>query len=65
MDRPPTHWKQTALYLKDNFIMRKGEKINGTFQLMPYDERLLKISGDLSIDGHYQTTHVKFDFIVL
>lgn len=55
MDAPPTHWKQTLFYLKDNIVLKKDEEINGKFSLRQNkaNKRHLDFAIELDILGYY------------
>ncbi|CAJ1024422.1 Protein (DUF1698)/Tellurite resistance protein TehB [Leishmania shawi] len=61
---PPTHWRQTVLYMFHPLIMKRGEKANFTMKCAPNpgNTRDLDISLHIDFDGELQACHYDQDF---
>ncbi|KPA75663.1 arginine N-methyltransferase-like protein [Leptomonas pyrrhocoris] len=61
---PPTHWRQTVLYLFHPMIMKRGEKANFTMKCAPNpgNPRDLDIALRIDFDGELQACHYDQDF---
>jgi type I protein arginine methyltransferase len=61
---PPTHWRQTVLYLFHPMMMKKGEKANFTMKCVPNpgNPRDLDIALRIDFDGDLQACHYDQDF---
>ncbi|KAG5509895.1 hypothetical protein JKF63_07540 [Porcisia hertigi] len=61
---PPTHWRQTVLYLYHPLIMKQGERAHFTMKCAPNpgNTRDLDISLHIDFDGELQACHYDQDF---
>jgi protein arginine N-methyltransferase 1 len=63
---PPTHWRQTVMYLVNPIKVKKGEVISGVMKCCPNagNPRDLDIALHLDFDGELQISHYDQDFRV-
>lgn len=61
---PPTHWRQTVLYLFHPLMMKRGEKANFKMTCLPNpgNPRDLDIALRIDFDGELQACHFDQDF---
>lgn len=61
---PPTHWRQTVLYLYNPLRMAKGEKVECVMTMNPNKDnpRDLDIHVRIDFEGKYQSSHYDQDY---
>eukprot|EP01133_Synstelium_polycarpum_P003462 gene3462-3937_t len=58
-----THWKQSILYIEDVLKINRGEEVNGTIDVAPFqpNQRDLKIKLDYTFEGSQMNSNSKVD----